>query len=282
MKMWDCSTGKQFDLPIGQPKGFVFSRDSATLVVADHHPGQPRDLRRCLGKAKHTLRETLGYGLGYDDNWQSLGLPFALSPDGKTLVFATRAGQLQHYSTVTGKALPAAGIATEVAEALAFSPTGKSSWPPARRGCSCMKWTAASRLWPSWSSRWKTPASAMSTKHRVAIGNRYYPNANCAALASDGQRAAVGWTNGLVTVWDTASGKLLWQQRVVDVPIHCVTFAADDQTVISSGLNGQVVWYSAATGQIRRKLERACPEKSSTTMFLFLSGLDRRSNRRSA
>ena len=75
-------------------------------------------------------------------------------------------------------------------------------------------------------------------------------------MASNGQRAAAGWTNGLVSVWDTATGKLLWQAQVIDLPIHCVTFAADDQTVISSGLNGQVVWWDAATGRVRRKLER--------------------------
>jgi WD40 repeat protein len=75
-------------------------------------------------------------------------------------------------------------------------------------------------------------------------------------MAKDGRHAAAGWTSGLVTVWDTSTGKLLWQARGIDLPIHCVAFSADDQTVISSGLDGQVVWWDAATGQIRRQLER--------------------------
>jgi WD40 repeat protein len=144
-----------------------------------------------------------------------------------------------------------------VAEALAFSPDGK-------------KILAASKaqLWLHDVDGSKPPLALLlkpmedakvrdfHSTPRVHVGNRLWPNANCVAMAGDGQRAAAGWTNGLVTVWETSSGKLLWQARVIDLPIHCVTFAADDQSVISSGLNGQVVWWDAATGQIRRKLER--------------------------
>src|SRR5262249_31891529 len=89
----------------------------------------------------------------------------------------------------------------------------------------------------------------------LPVGNRYWPCANCGALAGDGRHAAAGWTNGAVTVWNAASGKLLWQARAVDVPIHCVTFSADDQTVISTSLNGHVIWWDVATGRVRRKLE---------------------------
>jgi len=33
IQMWDCSTGRQYDLPVDQPAGFAFSRAGDTLVV---------------------------------------------------------------------------------------------------------------------------------------------------------------------------------------------------------------------------------------------------------
>lgn len=254
IQMWDCSTGKQIDLPVDQPAGFAFSQAGDTLVVADHRQGSILICDGASGRAKHSIRVEKMYP---DRDWQGLGWPFALSPDGKTLVFGDKAGQIQRFSVATGKALPATGFASAVAEALAFSPDGKKILAAGQ---------AQVLLHEVDGSKPPLPLLVHPVENakvrdfhqtpRVQIEGRYWPNANCVAMASNGLRAAAGWTNGLVTVWDTSSGKLLWQARVIDLPIHCVTFAADDQAVISSGLNGQIVWWDAATGRIRRKLER--------------------------
>ncbi len=173
------------------------------------------------------------------------------------MVFADKAGLIQRFSVATGKALPAPGVASDVAGALAFSPDGKRLLAAGKEQVLLYEVDASKPPLPLLVKPLENAnVRDFHSTPRVAIASRYYPNANCVALASDGRHAAAGWTNGLVAVWDTASGKLLWQRRVVDLPIHDIAFAADDQAVISSGLNGQVVWWDAATGQIRRKLER--------------------------
>ncbi len=254
IQMWDCRTGKRFDLPVDQPGGFVFSRAGDTLVVFDQSRGSLLICDGATGQVKHAIRvETLRP----DRSWQGLGWPFALSPDGTTLVFADRAGPLRRFAVATGKELPAPGPASEVADALAFSPDGKKLLAAGKTQI-LLHELDGSR--PPLPLTVKPVADARVREFhqipRVQIENRYWPNANCVALSGDGARAAAGWINGLVSVWDTASGKLLWQARVIDLPIHCVTFAAGDRTVISSGLNGQVVWWDADTGRVRHKLER--------------------------
>jgi len=254
LQMWDCRTGKEFDLPVQQAMGFMFSRSGDTLLVADRQQERIVICDGATGKARHSI--PVDY-MHFDRNSNGLGWPIALSPDGKTLALADKAGQIQRLSIATGLGLPSLGVATDVAEALAFSPDGKKLLAAG---------TARALLHEVDGSNPPLPllvdpvenanARDFHRTPRVGVEGRYFPNANCVAMASNGQRAAVGWTNGLVCVWDTATGKLLWQARVIDLPIHCVTFAADDQTVISSGLNGQIVWWDAATGRIRRKLER--------------------------
>src|SRR5262249_9366841 len=144
----------------------------------------------------------------------------------KTLVFADRAGQIRRVSAATGKALPAPGVASEVAEALAFSPDGKKLLAVGRAQI-LLHEVDGSRPPLVLTTRAVTGAAVRDFHQtpRVQVGNRYWPNAPCVALAADGTRAAAGWPSGLVTVWDTASGKLLWQARVIDLPIYCVTFA---------------------------------------------------------
>jgi WD40 repeat protein len=252
--MWDCGTGKEFDFPVQQPIGFTFSRSGDTLLVADRDQERIVICDGATGKAKHSI--PVDY-TNFDRRSTGLGWPIALSPDGKTLALADKAGQIQRLSIATGLALPAPGPATDVAEALAFLPDGKKLLAVGAARALLHEVDGSKPPVPFLVKPVENtnPRDFHHTPH-VEVDGTLQPDANCVSMASNGQRAAVGWTNGLVSVWDTATGKLSWQARVIDIPIHCVTFAADDQIVISSGLNGQVVWWDAATGRIRRKLER--------------------------
>jgi len=252
IQMWDIGDGKQFGFPVDHPRGFVFSEKGDTLVIGDE-----AKILICdggTGQVKHTIDIEKRHAYRLE---KGLAWPIALSPDGKTLVFADRAGQIQRISVATGKPLAAPEIATEVAEALAFSPDGKKLLAAGKtqvllHQVDGSKAPMALRL----SSIEDAKNRDSNETPRVHVGNRVWPNARCVAMSSDGSHAAAGLVNGFVCVWNISSGKLLWQSRAGDAPIHCVAFAADDKSVISSGLNGQIVWWDAATGRSRRTLER--------------------------
>ena len=253
--MWDCKTGKEFDFPVQQPLGFMFSRSGDTLLVADRHQETYRHLRRCHRENKtlhpcrlHKLRQTLPWA----------GLAVCPVAGRKDVGACRQGGSSPALLGRHGQGIAVArGCDAMSRRRSPIHPTAKSFWPPAQARVLLHEVDGSKPPLPLLVNPLEN-AKVRDFHHtpRVEVGSRYCPNANCVAMASNGQRAAAGWTNGLVTVWDTASGKLLWQARVIDLPIHCVTFAADDQTVISSGLNGQVVWWDAATGRVRRKLER--------------------------
>src|SRR5262249_48001799 len=113
IQLWSCSTGSHIDLPVDHPAGFAFSRANDTLVVADQ--GSILICDGAPGQVKHSIPVE---DLHADRSWQELGWPFALSPDGATLVFGDRAGQMQRFSVATGMPLPALGNVSEVADAL--------------------------------------------------------------------------------------------------------------------------------------------------------------------
>jgi WD40 repeat protein len=121
IQMWHCRTGKQIDLP-KDTEDFIFSRAGDVLLAFGRENKHHGSILICDGataKPKHSIGVEDAY---YD---RDLGWPFALSPDGKTLVLSTEAGQIQRFSVATGKVLPPLGYASDVAEALAYSPDGK-------------------------------------------------------------------------------------------------------------------------------------------------------------
>ena len=165
LQMWDCKTGKEVDFPVQQPIGFMFSRSGDTLLVADRHQERIVICDGATGKTRHSI--PVDY-TNFDRHSIGLGWPIALSPDGKTLALADKAGQVRRLSIATGLALPSPGGATDVAEALAFSPDGKKLLAVGTAGRCFMKWMGANRLCPSWSIRLKTPSPAIFTTLRTS------------------------------------------------------------------------------------------------------------------
>ena len=74
------------------------------------------------------------------------------------------------------------------------------------------------------------------------------------ALSADGKRTAVSFSKGTMAVWETATGKLLWQS---DQPVHYVSalFAENDRVIAE-----------ASTGQGEVPLVRFGQWKSSPQM----------------
>ena len=77
-------------------------------------------------------------------------------------------------------------------------------------------------------------------------------------------------------MWETATGKRQWQAKQHEKAVGSLTFAPDDQTLISAGnTDGQVLWWNAATGQVNRRLARDSSEPTHKRGQLVLgpSGL---------
>ena len=252
IQMWDTSDGSRFDFHVDHPTGFAFSRDSGTLVVGDE-----TKILVCngvTGAVRHTIdiEKTRDYRLEEEIGW-----PFALSPDGDTLIYADRPGQVRRISVATGKSLGAPNGETEVAEALAFSLDGKKLLAAGKSQFLLHEVDGSKPPLPlSLNSADKLKGRDFDHTPRVHVGNRLWPNANCVAMSKDASLAAAGLPNGMVSVWSTSTGALLWQARASDVPIHCLAFAPDDLTLIGSSLGGQIIWFDAATGRVRRRLDR--------------------------
>jgi WD40 repeat protein len=244
LRMWDLSNSREVPLPPLGALGYVFSESSETLVLAD--PSEHSLVICDAGTGQIQQRVHIEIPRNRSENLehlfykarQGMGWPFALSTDGKTLVACDQPGQLRRFEVATGKEIPPPGLVTDPACALAFSPDGKKLLA-AGRGRVLLH-----------DVNGKTPPV-----HLLAKNAEDRPNPNSLAISSDGKRAAAGWDNGLVTVWETGAGKLLWQSDEHERGVWSLGFAQDNQTLISTGLHdGQVIWWIVATGQKQRRL----------------------------
>lgn len=73
------------------------------------------------------------------------------------------------------------------------------------------------------------------------------------AFSPDEQRLATGSWDGVVKLWDTASGALLWTSPAVDA-IMGVAFSPDGRALASGGTEGQIRLWDAASGALLQTL----------------------------
>jgi WD40 repeat protein len=282
MQMWDIDGGKEIDLPVQRPLGYLFARGAKTLIVADQTDVQINNAGGSIllcdgetGKVRQRIPVAMRYWdlmRGFYRQRQGMGWPFAISPNGETVAFADAPGQVRRFEVSTGNEILPSGFASLVADALAFSPDGKT-----------LLAAGTSRVLLH-DREGKQPPIALplnSLPHtelrdqeppRPATGNRYWPNAPPLTFTGDGKRAAAGFADGSVATWDTSNishGKLLWQARAHKAPIYSMVFASDDRTLVTSDLDGRIIWWNAETGQIRRELALAAKRRQPYESFPF-------------
>jgi WD40 repeat protein len=91
------------------------------------------------------------------------------------------------------------------------------------------------------------------------VDDRYKRYASALAFSSDVKQAAAGWLDGGVAVWETTSGKRLWNKRD---HVGCVTslmFATSGRLLLSTAPD-EVRWWDSSTGQPRRHFKLPDPE----------------------
>jgi len=257
IQMWDVITGKEFDLSVQQPAGFLFSSDSKTLILADSSDQRIIISDGASGIVRHVIKvDMLPWDLTHRffKNSQGLGWPFALSPDGKTLVLADKPGQVRRFDIVTGKETLPSGFAGGLVDALTFSSDGKKLFAAGSTFAVVHDVDGKTPLMHLQLDGFTTNEKAPNQDlQRVAYR---WPFSACMTVSKDGNWLAVGWKNGIIATWDTRSGKLRWQVQASKYPIHALVFQSDNEAIISSAIDGEVVWWSAQTGRPRRKLEK--------------------------
>jgi WD40 repeat protein len=256
-RMWDLAAGKEIELPDRCALGCFFSNDSETLIALDPIGRRVLICNSKTGKIKHaipTVENSIRWKY-FQNARQGMGWPVALSPDGATLVFADKPGQLRRFEVATAKELSPPGFANVVSDTLVFSPDGKKLLAGSYAGVLLHDLDGKQ---PGVVLPIGAP-SEIKERHRpsVWLGNWFGQSVCCLAFSRDGKHAAAGWDDGKVMVWDTATAKLLWQNRVSQATIHSVAFAGDNHTLLSSSLDGRIVWWNVHTGKLQRKLEIA-------------------------
>jgi WD40 repeat protein len=257
--MWEVATGKEISLPMSGEVSYTFSANGEHLVLEDTKRGRLLLCAADTGKVAHTFDYQVihnGFAV-HDENTsvmtryyharQGMGWPFTFSADGKTLIACERAGQIRRFDTNTGKEFAAAGAQVYPAPLLAFAPDGKKL-------LAVGKGFAVFHDLADGTSALSLPIDH-SADPKLTAAKSLEPNA--LAYSSDGKSAAVGWDNGMIDLWETATGKRLWQTRDHQLSVSSLMFAPDDQTLLSAGnYDGRVIWWNAATGQVQRTLVR--------------------------
>ena len=89
-------------------------------------------------------------------------------------------------------------------------------------------------------------------KQRTLLAGRTPRGMTCSAFSSDGNRVALGFIDGSVAIWDTASGALL--RTVLDRPVHvtAIALSADGRRLALANRRDRVVVLDIDSGSAVR------------------------------
>jgi WD40 repeat protein len=282
VRIWDAATGRE-EFPLRGHTSWVhsvcFSPDGKRLASASHD----RTVR--LWDAT-TGREEQALKLHTDDVRAA-----CFSPDGKRLASASHDGTVRVWDAGTGQQIFTLKGHSEV-RSVCFSPDGKRL--VSTGGFTVMVWDAATgaqeftltrlRSDPpssvvSFSPDGKRLAAADGTTVRVwdvtdvvwqeiLTFDRHVRVVGTVCFSPDGKRLASADEDGIVRVWNPATGQETLAVRAHSVPVNAVCFSPDGKRLASAGQDGRVALWNATLGQEERTLSRNIRPATREGFFL--------------
>jgi WD40 repeat protein len=251
VQLWQVSAGKLLTT-ISRVNAFLFSPDSQTLATLDSESVRVFSTAT-LGElwARPGAFDRGDLQVHFHNALQGAGWPLAYSADGSTLVAAPAFGPLRRWEVASGKEIPTEGDNQSEAIAVAFSHDGKRLAAAGITGV--VLWDVPGR---KCLGRLRKPGEdPRSIPYDLLYRARpLLPLA--VSFSQDGERVAAGWGDGTVTVWDTATSKLLWQCSQGELQsVRALAFLPRYGTLVSASAFGRVFWWDASTGALRRQFK---------------------------
>jgi WD40 repeat protein len=98
-----------------------------------------------------------------------------------------------------------------------------------------------------WQSAWADPDKSTTPGHRVLKGNGEAITAM--AFSADGSKLASATTEGTLSLWTLATGKLSWSCKGHKGWIHALAFTRDGKKLVSAGADRVIASRDSATGK---------------------------------
>jgi WD40 repeat protein/DNA-binding XRE family transcriptional regulator len=118
---------------------------------------------------------------------------------------------------------------------------------------SVMAFSRQGNYWAAGSRQGQAQIWLYSKRQFQFTWRAHYSVVTALAFSPDEQRLATGSWDGVIKLWNTADGTLLWTSPAVDA-IMGLAFSLDGRTIASGGTDGQVRIWDAASGALLQTL----------------------------